>query len=137
MVRRRIRVLLAKPGLDGHDFGVKYVALGLKDAGMEVIYSGLNVSPEQVAHVAEQEDVDLVGISCLSGAHLTVTSKVITALRERGLADLPVILGGIVPRKDLPALEALGVAAVFGPGSALADIAARVHQLAASRIGVS
>jgi len=132
MAEGKIRVLLAKPGLDGHDFGIKYVAVGLKDAGMEVIYTGLNVSAEQVARIAEQEDVDVVGIGCLSGAHLTVTAKVVAALRERGLSALPVVLGGIVPKADLPRLRDSGVAAVFGPGSAISDITACVRRLAGS-----
>ncbi|MCU0520897.1 MAG: cobalamin B12-binding domain-containing protein [Anaerolineae bacterium] len=112
-----IRVLIAKPGLDGHDRGAKVVARALRDAGMEVIYTGLRQTPTMVAEAALQEDVDVVGLSILSGAHMALVPRIIDELRQRGLADLPVFLGGIIPRDDIAALRALGIAAVFGPGT--------------------
>jgi methylmalonyl-CoA mutase C-terminal domain/subunit len=110
-------VLIAKPGLDGHDRGAKVVARALRDAGMEVIYTGLRQTPTMVAEAALQEDVDVVGLSILSGAHMALVPRIIDELRQRGLADLPVFLGGIIPRDDIAALRALGIAAVFGPGT--------------------
>ena len=123
-----IRVLVAKVGLDGHDRGIKVVARILRDAGMEVIYTGLFQTPETVAIAAIQEDVDAVGLSMLSGAHLTLAPLVVQAIRERG-SDIPVIVGGIVPSNDLAAMKAAGVAAVFGPGASGADIIAQVRSL--------
>ncbi len=118
----RIRVLVAKPGLDGHDRGAKVVARGLRDAGMEVIYTGLHRSPSQIAEAALQEDAQVVGLSVLSGAHGTLVPKVVAALAERGLDDVLVVVGGIIPDADIPALEEDGVAKVFGPGSRVDDI---------------
>ncbi len=112
-----IRVLIAKPGLDGHDRGAKVVARALRDAGMEVIYTGLRQTPAMVAEAALQEDVDVVGLSILSGAHMALVPRIMEELRQRGLGDLPVFLGGIIPRDDVAALQALGVNAVFGPGT--------------------
>jgi len=112
-----IRVLIAKPGLDGHDRGAKVVARALRDAGMEVIYTGLRQTPAMVAEAALQEDVDVVGLSILSGAHMALVPRIMEELQQRGLADLPVFLGGIIPRDDVAALQALGVSAVFGPGT--------------------
>ena len=120
---RRIRVLVAKPGLDGHDRGAKVVARGLRDAGMEVIYTGLRQTPEMIVNAALQEDVDCIGLSILSGAHNAIVPELMRQLRERGLDDVLVVLGGIVPEADLPALRAAGVAAVFAPGSRMAAIA--------------
>src|SRR5438094_4631697 len=114
---RPIRVLVAKPGLDGHDRGAKVVARALRDAGMEVIYTGIRQTPEMIAEAALQEDVDVVGLSILSGAHLVLVPKVLTALRERGVDDVLVVLGGIVPPADVPAVKQQGVAEVFGPGT--------------------
>ncbi|MBC7339838.1 MAG: cobalamin B12-binding domain-containing protein [Firmicutes bacterium] len=117
MQQRPIRVLIAKPGLDGHDRGAKVVARALRDAGMEVIYTGLRQTPAQIAATALQEDVDVVGLSSLSGAHRTLFPRVVESLREKGLEDVLVIGGGIIPAGDIPALKAAGVAEVFGPGT--------------------
>jgi methylmalonyl-CoA mutase C-terminal domain/subunit len=114
----RIRVVVAKPGLDGHDRGAKVVARALRDAGMEVVYTGLHQTPEQIVETVIQEDADAVGLSVLSGAHMTLFAKVVELLRERGADDVVVFGGGIVPDADIPQLEALGVAKVFTPGSA-------------------
>ena len=117
-----VRVLVAKPGLDGHDRGAKVVARALRDAGMEVVYTGLHQSPEQIVEAAIQEDADVVGLSVLSGAHLTLFAKVIGLLRERDAGDIIVFGGGIIPEADIPQLEALGVAKVFTPGATTASI---------------
>lgn len=119
---RKIRVLVAKPGLDGHDRGAKVVARAYRDAGMEVIYSGLHQTPEQIVATAVQEDVDVVGLSILSGAHDTLVPKITRLLRENGLEDVLVVVGGIVPEDDVPELKAAGVSAVFGPGTATETI---------------
>jgi len=111
------RVLIAKPGLDGHDRGAKVIARALRDAGMEVIYTGLRQTPEMVVEAALQEDVDGVGLSILSGAHMTLVPRVIEGLRQAGLGHVKVFVGGIVPDEDVPALKELGVAGVFGPGT--------------------
>ena len=111
------RVLLAKPGLDGHDRGVLVIAAALRDAGFEVIYTGLRQTAETIAAAAEEEDVDAVGLSVLSGAHNTLVPKVLAALRARGLSDVPVVVGGILPAADATALKSAGVAATFGPGT--------------------
>jgi methylmalonyl-CoA mutase C-terminal domain/subunit len=112
-----IRVVVAKPGLDGHDRGAKVVARALRDAGMEVIYTGLHQTPEQIVDAAIQEDADLIGLSVLSGAHMTLFAKVIDLLRERDAADIAVFGGGIIPDADIPELKALGVAEIFTPGT--------------------
>ncbi len=125
---RAIRVLVAKPGLDGHDRGAKVVARALRDAGMEVIYTGIRQTPEMIAEAALQEDVDVVGMSILSGAHMTLVPRVLAALRAQGLDEVLVVVGGIVPEEDAAALQALGVAAVFGPGTPTADIARFIRQ---------
>ncbi len=129
-----VRVLVAKVGLDGHDRGVKVVARILRDAGMEVVYTGLFQTPTSVAVSAIQEDVDVVGLSMLSGAHLTLAPLVVTELRQRG-STIPVVVGGIVPGNDLDDLRAAGVAAVFGPGASADEIVATVRDLAASDRG--
>jgi methylmalonyl-CoA mutase, C-terminal domain len=120
-----VRVLVAKVGLDGHDRGIKVVARLLRDAGMEVVYTGLFQTPETVAVAAIQEDVDVVGLSMLSGAHMTLAPLVVEALRSLG-SEIPVVLGGIVPPRDIDELRALGVAAVFGPGSSADEIVATI-----------
>ena len=125
-----VRVLVAKVGLDGHDRGIKVVARLLRDAGMEVIYTGLFQTPATVAIAAIQEDVDVVGLSLLSGAHMTLAPLVVEELRQRG-SDIPVVVGGIVPANDLAALKAAGVAAVFGPGSGSDDIVTTITSLVA------
>jgi methylmalonyl-CoA mutase, C-terminal domain len=116
-MERRIRVLVAKPGLDGHDRGAKVVARALRDAGMEVIYTGLRQTPEMIAEAALQEDVDIVGLSILSGAHLVLVPRVMNLLRANGQGSVLVYVGGIIPDEDIPALKDIGVAGVYGPGS--------------------
>ena len=116
------RVLIAKPGLDGHDRGAKVVARALRDAGCEVIYTGLHQTPQQIATTAIQEDVDGVGLSALSGAHLTLFPRVVEALRDRGASDIVVFGGGIIPDEDIEALHAAGIAAIFTPGTSLDEI---------------
>jgi methylmalonyl-CoA mutase, C-terminal domain len=116
-MEKKIRILIAKPGLDGHDRGAKVIARALRDAGMEVIYTGLRQTPEMIAEAALQEDVDAVGLSILSGAHLTLLPRVVACLREKGLDDVLVFAGGIIPDEDLAPLQEAGVAAVFGPGT--------------------
>ncbi|HCT81413.1 MAG TPA: methylmalonyl-CoA mutase [Micromonosporaceae bacterium] len=118
----RIRVVVAKPGLDGHDRGAKVVARALRDAGMEVIYTGLHQTPEQIVETAIQEDAHAVGLSVLSGAHMTLFPKVVAMLRERGAGDIVVFGGGIIPDADIPELEKLGVAKVFTPGATTQSI---------------
>ncbi|MFI5913395.1 cobalamin B12-binding domain-containing protein [Dactylosporangium sp. NPDC051541] len=118
----RTRVVIAKPGLDGHDRGVKIVARALRDAGMEVIYTGLHQTPEQIVETAIQEDADAVGLSVLSGAHMTLFKRVIELLAERGAEDVTVFGGGIIPDEDLPELKELGVAAIFTPGATTQSI---------------
>jgi len=119
---RPLRILIAKPGLDGHDRGAKVIARALRDAGMEVIYTGLRQTPEMIAAAAVQEDVDAVGLSILSGAHNTLLPRVVALLREYGLGDVPVFAGGIIPEEDVGVLRAAGIAAVFGPGTPLSEI---------------
>jgi len=119
---RKIRVLIAKPGLDGHDTGIKVVAQGLRDAGMEVIYLGLRLTPEQIAEAAIQEDVDVVGLDCLTGAHMALFPKTVKLIREKGGDDILVIGGGIIPKKDIPILREAGIAGIFGPGTPLEEI---------------
>ncbi len=114
---RKIRVLIAKPGLDSHDRGAKVVARALRDAGMEVIYTGLRQTPEQIAETALQEDVDVVGLSILSGAHNTLFPKIMQLLKKKGLSDVLVFAGGIIPQEDVPKLKKVGVKEVFGPGT--------------------
>jgi methylmalonyl-CoA mutase C-terminal domain/subunit len=122
MAERKIRVLIAKPGLDGHDRGAKVVARGLRDAGMEVIYTGLRQTPEMIAQAALQEDVDVVGLSILSGAHMSIVPRVVAELKERGLQDAALFIGGIVPDDDIPHLQEMGVRGIYGPGTPLEQI---------------
>lgn len=119
---RPIRVLVAKPGLDGHDRGAKVVAAALRDAGMEVIYTGLHQTPEMIATAAVQEDADVVGLSILSGAHMTLIPRVVELLREQGRDDILVTGGGIIPKEDMDALEAQGVGKLFGPGTPTGEL---------------
>ncbi|HZM83998.1 MAG TPA: cobalamin B12-binding domain-containing protein [Candidatus Limnocylindrales bacterium] len=128
----RIRVVVAKPGLDGHDRGAKVVARALRDAGMEVIYTGLHQTPEQIVETAIQEDANAVGLSVLSGAHMTLFPKVVQMLRERGASDIVVFGGGIIPDADIPELEKLGVAKVFTPGATTQSIVKWVRDNVAS-----
>ena len=118
-MKRPYRVVVAKPGLDGHDRGAKVIARALRDAGFEVIYTGLHQTPEQVVHAVVQEDADAVGLSLLSGAHLTLVPRVIEGLRAQGLDDVLVMVGGIIPEADIPILKEMGVAEVFTPGASL------------------
>jgi len=119
---RRIRVLIAKPGLDGHDRGAKVVARALRDAGMEVIYTGLRQTPEMIAEAALQEDVDVVGLSILSGAHMALAPRVLELLRANGQEQVKVFIGGIIQDEDLPRLKEMGVAGIYGPGASTEDI---------------
>ena len=128
MPNRKIRVLIAKPGLDGHDRGAKVVARGLRDAGMEVIYLGLRLTPEQIAMAAIQEDVDVVGLDCLSGAHMTLFPKTIKLIRQKGGKDILVVGGGIIPKKDIPKLKEAGIAQIFGPGTSIEEIVNFIKQ---------
>lgn len=128
MPERKLRVLIAKPGLDGHDRGARVVARALRDAGMEVVYTGLRQTPEMIVEAAMQEDVDVVGLSILSGAHMTLVPRVMALLREHGLDDVLVLVGGIIPEEDIPALLDMGVRGVFGPGSSTDDIVAFIRK---------
>ena len=123
----KIRVLVAKPGLDGHDRGAKVIARALRDAGMEVIYTGLRQTPEMIAEAALQEDVEVVGLSILSGAHMVLVPRVLDLLRANGLENVRLFVGGIIPDEDVPALRALGVAGIFWPGSSTEAIAQAVR----------
>jgi methylmalonyl-CoA mutase C-terminal domain/subunit len=132
-VERPIRVVIAKPGLDGHDRGAKIVARALRDGGFEVIYTGLHQTPEQIAETAIQEDADAVGLSLHSGAHMTLFPKVVRMLRERESGDIVVFGGGIIPAEDIPALEAEGVERIFTPGASTGEIVAWLRE----RLGVT
>lgn len=128
MSERKIRVIVAKPGLDGHDRGAKVVARALRDAGMEVIYTGLRQTPEMVAEAALQEDVDVVGLSILSGAHMALVPRVLELLEANGQEHVKVFVGGIIPDEDVPRLQALGVAGIYGPGTLTETIVKDVRQ---------
>lgn len=125
----KIRVLIAKPGLDGHDRGAKVVARALRDAGMEVIYTGIRQTPEMIVRAALQEDVDVIGLSCLSGAHLELFGSVMAGLEEMGMDNVIVVAGGIIPEDDIPALEKMGIRAIFGPGTKTSDITEAIKKL--------
>ena len=133
----RIRVIVAKAGLDGHDRGVKVVARALRDAGMEVVYSGLHQTPEQIVEMAIQEDADAIGLSILSGAHMTLFKRVIDLLHERDVADIVVFGGGIIPDADVPELERMGVRGIFGPGATTESIVTWVRANVATSIGTA
>jgi methylmalonyl-CoA mutase, C-terminal domain len=135
MTARPLKVLIAKPGLDGHDRGAKVLARGLRDEGFEVVYTGLRQTPEMVATAALQEDVDVVGLSILSGAHMTLLPRICQLLRDEGMAEVLVTAGGIIPAEDIPALKAAGVAEVFGPGTPIGEIADFMRQRAQPRDG--
>jgi methylmalonyl-CoA mutase C-terminal domain/subunit len=126
---KKIRVLIAKPGLDGHDRGAKVVARALRDAGMEVIYTGIRQTPEMIVAAALQEDVDIIGLSCLSGAHLELFGEVMAGIKNKDMGDVIVVAGGIIPEDDIPALKKLGVKAVYGPGTPTAEIAESIRKL--------
>ena len=125
---QKIRVLVAKPGLDGHDRGAKVVARGLRDAGMEVIYTGLRQTPEMIAEAAMQEDVDVVGLSVLSGAHMVLLPAIVEKLKEVDMAHVLLIVGGIIPDDDIPALKEIGIAGIFSPGVSIQDIVTFITQ---------
>lgn len=131
--KKRIRVMIAKPGLDGHDRGAKVLAMGLRDHGMEVIYTGIRQTPQQIVEAALQEDVDVVGLSCLSGAHKVLFPEVVELMRQRGAGDVMVIGGGIIPEEDVPFLLEKGIRAVFGPGTPIKQIADYIYQQVAGR----
>ena len=122
MEKKIIRVLIAKPGLDGHDRGAKVLAQGLRDAGMEVIYLGLRLTPEQIAEAAIQEDVDVVGLSCLSGAHMSLFPRTLELVKKKSGRPVLFVGGGIIPEKDVPKLKGAGMAAIFGPGASIGEI---------------
>jgi methylmalonyl-CoA mutase C-terminal domain/subunit len=130
---KKIRVLMAKPGLDGHDRGVKVIARALRDAGMEVIYTGLRQTPEDIVEAAIQEDVDAIGLSCLSGAHMALFPEVVKLLKRRRAGDIVVAGGGIIPEEDVPKLKKAGIRAVFGPGTPLSDIVAFFEKAGSSK----
>ena len=137
MSERPIRVLVAKPGLDGHDRGAKVIARALRDAGMEVIYSGLRQTPQQIAAAAVQEDVDVVGLSILSGAHNVLVPEVLTALEERGGEGIAVVVGGIIPEKDIAPLKSKGVREIFLPGTSTSATVDAIRRLVAERAAAS
>jgi len=128
MGEKKIRVLIAKPGLDGHDRGAKVIARALRDAGMEVIYTGLRQTAEMIASAAAQEDVDVIGLSILSGAHNTLCPQLMGMLRDRGMNDVTVLVGGIIPEADIPGLKQAGIAEIFLPGTSTQDIVDFIHK---------
>lgn len=129
---KKLRVVVAKPGLDGHDRGAKIVARALRDAGMEVVYTGLRQTPEQIVAAAAQEDADVIGLSILSGAHLSICQKVLELLREKKMDDVKVVVGGIIPAQDIADLKRMGVAEVFLPGASLAEVVRSVTTAASA-----
>ncbi len=133
MAEKKMRVLIAKPGLDGHDRGAKVIARALRDAGMEVIYTGLRQTPEMIAAAAAQEDVDVIGLSILSGAHNTICPRLVELLREKGMTDVPILIGGIIPEADIITLKQSGIAEVFLPGTSTQDIVDFIHKMQAQK----
>ena len=132
---QRIRVVIAKPGLDGHDRGARVIARALRDAGMEVIYTGLRQTPEQIVTAALQEDADVIGLSILSGAHMHICPRVMSLLGEQGMRDVLVVVGGIIPDIDVPKLKEIGVAGIFPPGTPMQEIVDFIHAQTRSRVG--
>ena len=130
----KIRVVIAKPGLDGHDRGAKVIARALRDAGMEVVYTGLRQTPEQIVAAALQEDANVIGLSILSGAHNSICPRLMELLREKGLNDVLVVLGGIIPDADLPAMKSIGVSAVFRPGASMQEIVDFIRKTSVPRV---
>ena len=128
MTERKSRVLVAKPGLDGHDRGAKVIARALRDAGMEVVYTGIRQTPEMIAEAALQEDVDVIGMSILSGAHMALFPRVMEMLRENDMADVLVVAGGIIPDEDVPALKEMGITGIFGPGTPTDEIVTFIRE---------
>jgi methylmalonyl-CoA mutase C-terminal domain/subunit len=133
----KTRVVIAKPGLDGHDRGARVIARALRDAGMEVIYTGLRQTPEQIVAAALQEDADVIGLSILSGAHMHICPRVMTLLAEQGLSDVLVVVGGIIPDVDIPKLQEMGVRGIFLPGTPMQDIVDFIEQHARPRVGAA
>jgi len=133
-MNQRIRVVIAKPGLDGHDRGAKVIARALRDAGMEVIYTGLRQTPEQIVAAALQEDADVIGLSILSGAHMHICPRVMELLRDKGLTDVLVVVGGIIPDVDIPRLNEIGITGVFLPGTPMQEIVEFIRKHARSRV---
>ena len=131
--QRPIRVLIGKPGLDGHDVGAKIVSMALRDAGMEVIYTGLHSTVDQIVQIAIQEDVDIIGLSILSGAHLPIAQKLIQKLKDKGISDVPVVMGGVIPKKDIPTLKHYGVAEVCQFSTPLGKVVETVSKIANAR----
>lgn len=136
MSQKRIKVLVAKLGLDGHDRGAKVIARALKDAGMEVVYTGLRQTPEQIVKAAIQEDVDVIGISILSGAHLELVPYVVNQMKEKGLNDVVLVVGGVIPPQDIPKLKEMGVDEVFLPGSSLKEVVDKIVKAVESKRGI-
>ncbi|MGE5362432.1 MAG: cobalamin B12-binding domain-containing protein, partial [Bacteroidales bacterium] len=134
---RKIRVVIAKPGLDGHDRGAKVIARALRDAGMEVIYTGLRQTPEQIVGAALQEDADVIGLSVLSGAHNQICPRIVELMREHGLDDVLVLVGGIIPDADVPRLQEMGIRGIFRPGSAIKEIVHFIEQNVRTRADVT
>jgi len=134
---RKIRVLVAKPGLDGHDRGAKVIASALRDAGFEVIYSGLHQTPENIVEIALQEDVDVIGLSILSGAHMTIFPRILELMKAKGLDDVLLTGGGIIPPEDAQKLEAMGTGKIFGPGTSTQDIINYIREWAVTHEGIS
>ena len=129
MGNKKLRILLAKPGLDGHDRGAKIIALALRDAGMEVIYTGLHQTLEQIIHAAIQESVDIIGLSIMSGAHLPICTHLIEMMKKEGLGDVRIVVGGVIPGRDIPKMKEIGVAGVFPGGTSFADIVDEMYGL--------
>ena len=130
MAPKKIKILIGKPGLDGHDRGAKVIALALRDAGMEVIYTGLHQTVEQIVKAAVMEAVDVVGLSIMSGAHLPICRKVLEMMRSEGISEIPVVVGGVIPKQDIPKLEKLGIAAVFPGGTPFDEIVGGIKKVA-------
>lgn len=135
--QRRIRVLIGKPGLDGHDVGAKIISMALRDAGMEIIYTGLHTTVDAIAEIAAQEDVDVIGLSILSGAHLPIAQKLIKKLKEKGMSDIPVVMGGVIPKKDIPVLKGYGVSEVCPFSTPLHEVVKAVSKVASVRMGAA
>ncbi|MGC9105337.1 MAG: cobalamin B12-binding domain-containing protein [Thermoprotei archaeon] len=135
-MERKIKVIVAKVGLDGHDRGAKVVARALKDAGMEVVYTGLRQTPEQVVKTAVQEDADVIGVSILSGAHLELVPMIVNLMREKGLNDVVLVVGGVIPPQDVPKLREMGVDEVFLPGTSLKDLVEKIKELVSKKRGL-
>ena len=136
-MNHKIRVVIAKPGLDGHDRGARVIARALRDAGMEVIYTGLRQTPEQIVTAALQEDADVIGLSILSGAHMHICPRIMALLEEQGLGDVLVVVGGIIPDVDIPKLDEIGVRGVFLPGTLMQDVVDYIRTNARSRVGTA